>query len=153
LANGIIHVSWLINDAWLLMIFYLYKGGKRISLLGLDYLGSAIFNRKLYWPGVVGLGVVVVVVVVVVVEDGSVTASVVVLVWACLAASRSFSIEMGVVDGVGHPVNSVLALKLKIRCRIYAESDYTRGSKPRFENHSRKSLYLVWKFEYHSLLL
>jgi len=30
---------------------------------------------------------------------------------AVRAASSSFSIEIGVVDGVGHPVNSVVALK------------------------------------------
>lgn len=64
-------------------------------------------------PGVVGRGVVVVVVVVVVVEEAAVDTSSVELVWdvAALAASKSFSMEIGVVDGVGHPVNSVVALR------------------------------------------
>lgn len=51
--------------------------------------------------------VVVVVVVVTVVE-----LVVVELAVAILAASNSFSIEIGVVDGVGQPVNSVVALKI-----------------------------------------
>lgn len=63
-------------------------------------------------PGVVGLGVVVVVVVVVVVlVVVLVSLASVVLVETALAASRSFSIEIGVVDGVGQPVNSVVALQ------------------------------------------
>lgn len=65
-------------------------------------------------PGVVGLGVVVVVVVVVVVTVVDVEELVVDEEdVAVLAASSSFSIEMGVVEGVGHPVNSVVALKIR----------------------------------------
>lgn len=67
-----------------------------------------------HMPGVVGLGVVVVVDVDDVVEisfvlgmnDKFADATV-----AVRAASSNFSIEIGVVDGVGHPVNSVVALK------------------------------------------
>lgn len=63
-------------------------------------------------PGVVGLGVVVVVEVVEVLDVASVigideTDETV----AVRAASSNFSIEIGVVDGVGQPVNSVVALK------------------------------------------
>lgn len=64
-------------------------------------------------PGVVGLWVVVVVVVVVVL-DGEVSSSsglvVLELAAAARAASNSFSIDIGVVEGVGQPVNSVVAL-------------------------------------------
>lgn len=73
-------------------------------------------------PGVVGLGVVVVVVVV----DVLVTTLVVGAaedvfegIVAVRAASRSFSIEIGVVDGVGQPVNSVVALKWKITIKTF----------------------------------
>lgn len=68
-------------------------------------------------PGVVGLGVVVVVVDVDDVleisfmlgtSDMFTDATV-----AVRAASNSFSMEIGVVDGVGHPVNSVVALKFQ----------------------------------------
>lgn len=69
-------------------------------------------HSSLHMPGVVGRGVVVVVVVVVEVVETVVSIVCVVLVDAVRAASRSFSIEMGVVDGVGHPVNSVVALQL-----------------------------------------
>lgn len=49
--------------------------------------------------------------VVVVVDVVSTGSSVEVLLKAFRAASKSFSIEIGVVDGVGHPVNSVLDLQ------------------------------------------
>lgn len=61
-------------------------------------------------PGVVGS---VVVVVTVVVDLGVVVVVVVVVLVVAAAAracSKSFSMDMGVVDGVGHPVNSVVAL-------------------------------------------
>lgn len=62
-------------------------------------------------PGVVGRGVVVVVVVLVVVVVVVVVLVVeLLLVVAVLAISSSFSRGMGVVDGVGQPVNSVVAL-------------------------------------------
>lgn len=69
-------------------------------------------------PGVVGLGVVVVVDVVVVLDVTSVigisdTDEIV----AVRAASSIFSIEIGVVDELGHPVNSVVALQ-KVQRRI-----------------------------------
>lgn len=67
-------------------------------------------QSSVHIPGVVGLGVVVVVVVVVDVVETVVSTVRVVLVDAALAASRSFSIEIGVVDGVGQPVNSVVTL-------------------------------------------
>jgi hypothetical protein len=54
--------------------------------------------------------VVVVVVVLVVVVVVLVVVVVVLLVVDVLASSRSFSRGMGVVDGVGQPVNSVVAL-------------------------------------------
>jgi hypothetical protein len=60
-------------------------------------------------PGVVGRGVVVVVVVVV---GASVVVVVVVVVVVLDANSRIFSALKGVVGGVGHPVNSVVALKI-----------------------------------------
>lgn len=60
-------------------------------------------------PGVVGLGVVVVVVVVVVDVDVELDKDAV-DVAAKRACSKSFSIEMGVVGGVGQPVNAVVAL-------------------------------------------
>lgn len=60
-------------------------------------------------PGVVGRGVVVVLVVVVVVEV--VASSVVEVVEAAAFAwAINFSIDIGVVEGVGQPVNSVVAL-------------------------------------------
>lgn len=65
-------------------------------------------------PGVVGRCVVVVVVDVVVVEDVLVVGTTETLVdetVAVLAASRSFSIDIGVVEGAGQPVNSVVALR------------------------------------------
>ena len=64
-------------------------------------------------PGVVGLEVVVVVVVVEVLETTLIVGRADALsdeTVAVRAASRSFSIEIGVVDDVGHPVNSVVAL-------------------------------------------
>ena len=63
-------------------------------------------------PGVVGLGVVVVVVVVVVlvVMVIGISDAFIEEIVAVRAASSNFSIEIGVVDGVGHPVNSVVAL-------------------------------------------
>lgn len=76
-------------------------------------------QSSLHTPGVVGLCVVVVdVVVVVVVVLGSLAGILgLVLPVAVLAASNNFSIDIGVVDGVGHPVNSVVALKFQ-RCLI-----------------------------------
>lgn len=63
-------------------------------------------------PGVVGFGVVVVVVVVVVtVVLTVVSVDVVASLVASLACSRSFSMEIGVVGGVGQPVNAVVALR------------------------------------------
>ena len=65
-------------------------------------------------PGVVGLGVVVVVVVVEVVVTVLIVGSTDALkeeTVAVRAASKSFSIEIGVVEDVGHPVNSVVALE------------------------------------------
>lgn len=50
-----------------------------------------------------------VVVVVVVVDDGSKSSKLMEIPFCC---SKSFSIEIGVVDGVGQPVNSVVALKI-----------------------------------------
>lgn len=64
---------------------------------------------------VVDLGVVVVVVVVDVIETALVVSTTDMLTEisvAVLATSKSFSIEIGVVDGVGQPVNSVVALKI-----------------------------------------
>jgi hypothetical protein len=58
----------------------------------------------------VGRGVVVVVVVVLVVLLVEVVLLLVLLVICDLAISSSFSSGMGVVDGVGQPVNSVVAL-------------------------------------------
>lgn len=61
-----------------------------------------------------GLGVVVVVVV----DDDVLEISFVLGISdmdatvAVRAASSNFSMEIGVVDGVGHPVNSVVALKI-----------------------------------------
>lgn len=66
-------------------------------------------------PMVVDLGVVVVVVVVDVIETALVVSTTDMLTEisvAVLATSKSFSIEIGVVDGVGQPVNSVVALKI-----------------------------------------
>lgn len=78
----------------------------------INLIVPAISQSPLQIPGVVGLGVVVVVVDVVVdVERVIVGSNVVVLVEAVRAASSSFSIDIGVVDGVGQPVNSVVALK------------------------------------------
>lgn len=68
-------------------------------------------------PGVVGAGVVVVVVVVVVVEEVDVLE--VSVTAAALAAARIFSTERGVVDTVGHPVNSVVALTSVTRKVLY----------------------------------
>lgn len=68
-------------------------------------------------PMVVDLGVVVVVVVVDVIETALVVSTTDMLTEisvAVLATSKSFSIEIGVVDGVGQPVNSVVALKILI---------------------------------------
>lgn len=65
-------------------------------------------------PGVVGLGVVVVVDVDDVLEISlvlGITDIFIDVTVAVRAASNSFSMEIGVVDGVGHPVNSVVALK------------------------------------------
>lgn len=63
-------------------------------------------------PGVVGLGVVVVVVVVVVdVMVIGISDAFIEEIVAVRAASSNFSMEIGVVDGVGHPVNSVVALE------------------------------------------
>lgn len=70
---------------------------------------AARSHSAVHTPGVVGAGVVVVVVVVVVVGLG-VFSSVVLVDAAAFAAARIFSIEIGVVDGDGHPVNSVVAL-------------------------------------------
>lgn len=64
-------------------------------------------------PGVVGLIVVVVVDVVEVLDVASVVVTSDAFtdeIVAVLAASSNFSIDIGVVDGVGHPVNSVVAL-------------------------------------------
>lgn len=76
----------------------------------------ATSHSSSHTPGVVGLSVVVVVVDVEDVLEISFVlgisdmftfdASV-----AVRAASSNFSMEIGVVDGVGHPVNSVVALK------------------------------------------
>jgi hypothetical protein len=66
-------------------------------------------QSSVHTPGVVGRGVVVVVVVVLVVVL-VVVVVVVVLVVCVFAISSSFSRGMGVVDGVGQPVNSVVAL-------------------------------------------
>lgn len=55
---------------------------------------------------------------VVVIED-------VLVVDAVLAASKSFSIEIGVVDGVGQPVNSVVALLMK-QNRNYIKTNTNR---------------------------
>lgn len=75
---------------------------------------AAISHSFLHTPGVVeggGAGVVVVVVVTRLVV-GSVLNSVIGLVAvAFLCASSNFSIEKGVVEGDGQPVNSVDALK------------------------------------------
>lgn len=57
--------------------------------------------------GDVGSGVVVVVVLV----DDSTSASSLGVAVAAFCASNNFSIENGVVEGVGQPVNSVVALK------------------------------------------
>lgn len=70
-------------------------------------------HSSLQIPGVVGFGVVVVVVVVVVIVVVMIVELVDVELAAAAAAraaSNSFSIEIGVVDGVGQPVNSVVAL-------------------------------------------
>ena len=68
-------------------------------------------HSSIHTPGVVGLGVVVVVVVVVVDVVEMVVELNVDKPETVLAASKSFSMLMGVVDGVGHPVNSVVALQ------------------------------------------
>lgn len=76
---------------------------------------AAISHSCRQTPGVVGGGGATVVVVVVVVLLW-VVASVLILngvvAVAFLCASKSFSIENGVVDGDGQPVNSVEALKV-----------------------------------------
>lgn len=64
-------------------------------------------------PGVVERGVVVVdvvVVVLVVLVAASVAAAAAAAAAAAFACARIFSTEIGVVDGVGQPVNSVVAL-------------------------------------------
>lgn len=69
-------------------------------------------------PGVVGLTVVVVVVVVDEVLEISLvvgtTEALIEETVAVRAASRSFSIEIGVVEEVGQPVNSVVALEIRV---------------------------------------
>lgn len=81
----------------------------------------ATSHSSSHTPGVVGLSVVVVVVdvddvleisFVLGISDIFTDATV-----AVRAASSNFSMEIGVVDGVGHPVNSVVALK-------FIDSDY-----------------------------
>lgn len=76
-----------------------------------SFIVPAKSHSSLQIPGVVGFGVVVVVVVVVVTVVVIIVELVdVELEAAARAASNNFSIEIGVVDGVGHPVNSVVAL-------------------------------------------
>jgi len=43
---------------------------------------------------------------------------------AVRAASSNFSIEIGVVDGVGHPVNSVVALKFVSMISVIRYDDH-----------------------------
>lgn len=59
-----------------------------------------------------GTGVVVEVVVVRLVVASVLNSGIGLVAVAFLCASKSFSIENGVVDGDGHPVNSVEALQL-----------------------------------------
>lgn len=81
----------------------------------------ATSHSSSHTPGVVGLGVVVVVVDVDEVLDISFVLGISDIFTdatvAVRAASSNFSMEIGVVDGVGHPVNSVVALK-------FIDSDY-----------------------------
>lgn len=87
----------------------------------------ATSHSSSHTPGVVGLGVVVVVDVEDVLEISFVlgmsdTLPLADATVAVRAASSNFSMEIGVVDGVGQPVNSVVALKfvgtIVIRCNI-----------------------------------
>lgn len=74
----------------------------------------ATSHSSSHTPGVVGLGVVVVVDVDDVLEISfvlGISDMFIVAIVAVRAASSNFSMEIGVVDGVGHPVNSVVALK------------------------------------------
>lgn len=74
----------------------------------------ATSHSSSHMPGVVGLGVVVVVDVDDVLEISFVLGISDIFTDATVAvraASSNFSMEIGVVDGVGHPVNSVVALK------------------------------------------
>lgn len=81
------------------------------------FIVAAISHSFRHTPGVVGgggTGVVVVVVVVRRVVASVLSCGIGLVAVALRCASRSFSIENGVVDGDGHPVNSVDALYLKI---------------------------------------
>lgn len=81
----------------------------------------ATSHSSSHTPGVVGLSVVVVVVDVDDVLEISFVLGISDIFTddtvAVRAASSNFSMEIGVVDGVGHPVNSVVALK-------FIDSDY-----------------------------
>ena len=75
-----------------------------------NFTVPATSQSSVHTPGVVGRGVVVVVVVVLVVVVVVVVVLLLLVVVCVLAISSSFSRGMGVVDGVGQPVNSVVAL-------------------------------------------
>jgi len=74
-----------------------------------------------------------VVVVVVVVVVGSVVVVVVVVVVVLEAISRIFSALKGVVGGVGHPVNSVVALKNTHIALLKKVRDQHNNGAPRCE--------------------
>lgn len=96
-------------------MFRSYNSGTHVAF-PIMRIVPATSHSSSHMPGVVGLGVVVVVVDV---DDDVLEISFVLgindmfidAIVAVRAASNNFSMEIGVVDEVGHPVNSVVALK------------------------------------------
>lgn len=95
-------------------MFRSYNSGTHVAFPMIRIV-PATSHSSSHMLGVVGLGVVVVVDV----DDDVLEISFVLGISdmfiddtvAVRAASNNFSMEIGVVDGVGHPVNSVVALK------------------------------------------